>query len=211
MFKKKQNRQLRPKGIEVRDKVSLTIKQWSRVDARVEEAGDEQLVLGLFREPDRPLSSLGGEASGTLEYATQHGAYSLDVSVRQHGNERDAVEVRFKKDAKPLPRRQFFRVEAAVDVVLSRSTGRQDKTHTLDLSAAGCLLAGPPDLASGESLRIRIDVGKDEPIRVRGRVVRTDSDGHKAIVFDMIEESVRDRLIRYLFERQRRERNVRSQ
>jgi c-di-GMP-binding flagellar brake protein YcgR len=207
--KKGDNQSLRPKGIEERDKVVVKIKDWSRIDARVEEVGTDYAVLGLFREPDRPLANLR-PASGTVEYNTEHGAYSIEVTVQQHNHERDAVRVTFDKGSKPLPRRQFFRVETAIDVVLSRSNGRQDNTYTLDLSAAGCLLAGPPDLAANESIRIRIEIGEGDVIRVRGRVVRTDADGHKAVVFDMIDEAVRDRLIRYLFERQRAERKVRG-
>ena len=55
-----------------------------------------------------------------------------------------------------------------------------------------------------EPIKLDIDVGEDEPpIHARGRVVRETADGHKGVRIEMIEEGDRERLIHFVFERQR--------
>jgi c-di-GMP-binding flagellar brake protein YcgR len=54
-----------------------------------------------------------------------------------------------------------------------------------------------------ERVRVAIDVGEARPVRARGRVVRVTAENHKGVQFDQMTEAELDRLIRYLFARQR--------
>jgi c-di-GMP-binding flagellar brake protein YcgR len=101
-------------------------------------------------------------------------------------------------------------MEVTTGVVLSRTSGAQVETHTLDLSASGLLLPGPPDLRPDERVWVAIDVGEAPPVRARGVVVRVTANNRKGVRFDQIDESARERLIRYLFVRQRLAARVRD-
>ena len=55
-----------------------------------------------------------------------------------------------------------------------------------------------------EPIKVDIDVGEDEvPIHVRGRVIRETGQHNKGVRIELIEEGARDRLIHFLFERER--------
>jgi hypothetical protein len=208
-WKKRKPKVTRPRGVEQGQKVTLKIAGMRQVQARVEDVGNTHVILGLFREPDQPLAMMG-TPDATLETAGRRGTVEVVVSVRQHNDEPDAVRVDFDEGAKTIQRRDFFRMDAVTDVVLSRKNGAQVKTHTLDLSGSGLMLPGPPDLRMGERVWVAIDVGEDTPIRVHGSVVRETDENHKGIRFDMVDEAVRDRLIHFLFERQRIAARVRN-
>ena len=124
--------------------------------------------------------------------------------MRRRGDEPDAVTVEFDQGAETIQRRDFFRLDAMTDVVVTREHRPPVETYTLDLSASGLLLPGPPDLSMDDQVWVAIDVEEDPPVRARGRVVRVTDEDHKGVRFDLIDEAERDRLIRYLFERQRR-------
>lgn len=203
-WKKQQPGVKRPKGIDPGGKVKLAIADLPSVDARVEDVGETHAILGLAREPDRPLTEIG-PAEATLEAVTSRGEIRVVAHVSQHNGERDAVRVDFDREAEVIQRRDFFRLELMTDVVLNRESGALVEAKTLDISASGLRLAGPLDLREGERLWVAIDVeDEDAPVRAHGHVLRVTDRGQVVVNFDLIEEAARDRLIRFLFTRQRR-------
>jgi hypothetical protein len=92
-------------------------------------------------------------------------------------------------------RRRLTRAPIARPVVVRRDLGEQ-RTFALDVSPGGILLAGPADLAVGEVLDVRVDLG--EPVGGRGRVVRETANGCKGIAFEDLGQDDRDRLERYV-------------
>ena len=79
--------------------------------------------------------------------------------------------------------------------------------ESLDLSGSGARLHNPEDsdhLAVGRMVWVEISISDgNEPIQARGTVLRELEDGTKGVHFDYIPEHHRDRLVRFLFERQR--------
>ncbi|MEA2443158.1 MAG: hypothetical protein QOJ12_450 [Thermoleophilales bacterium] len=201
-FKKQAPTVTRPPGIQNRGTVTLRIAGMRSVEARVEEVGDTYAILGMFREPEQPLAHLGAVA-GTVDTVGKRGRIRVAATVHQHNDELDAVRVEFAANPKTIRRRNVFRMETMTGVVVSRESGAQVDTHTLDLSEAGLRLPGPPDLKVGEVVWVAVDVDEDPPVRARARVVRETDEGHKALQFDEIDGASRDRLVRYLFARQR--------
>jgi c-di-GMP-binding flagellar brake protein YcgR len=60
-------------------------------------------------------------------------------------------------------------------------------------------------------VKVDIDVGNDDPpIHARGRVVRVTAENHKGVRIEMIEEGDRERLIHFVFERQRSQPRVKD-
>jgi c-di-GMP-binding flagellar brake protein YcgR len=132
-------------------------------------------------------------------------------TLRQQGREVDAARLDFDQGPEVIQRRQFVRIETSTTVTLTRADGTKEKTFTLNLSGAGLLLGGPADLAMDDAVKVDIDVGEGEvPIHARGRVVRETSEGHKGVRIEMIEEGDRERLIHFVFERQRSQPRVKT-
>jgi hypothetical protein len=179
----------------------LTTPVGDHVPVRVIERGERTLMLvvllaaneGLDPEPIEPL---------VLEYTSAHGL------VRLRGDavleERDLL--RFTAAAPPevVQRREFVRVEGAQRVVLDRAgDGGAVKTHAIDVSGGGMLLSAADGLEVDARIRFRLELDGELPIEGRARVVRADSGEQRAVVFEQIAESDRQRLIRFVFDRQR--------
>jgi hypothetical protein len=173
------------------------------IEARVEQLDERYAIVGLFRPPEPSLAEIG-EIEGVIEATSARGLARLVGTMRQHENQPDAVKLTFDQGPEVIQRRQFVRIETTTTVTLTREDGSKIRTHTLNLSGAGLLLGGPDDLEMDETLKVDIDVGEGEvPIHARGRVVRETREHHKGVRIEMIEEGDRERLIHFVFERQR--------
>jgi hypothetical protein len=193
----------RIRGIEEGQHVMLRIGDLEPVDARVEMIDETHAIIGLFKAPEPSLAEIG-EIEGVIEATSARGLARLVGTMRQHRNELDAVRLTFDQGPEVIQRRQFVRIETTTPVTVTREDGSRAKTHSLNLSGAGLLIGGPADLRMDEPVKVDIEVGRGEvPIHARGRVVRETSEGHKGVRIEMIEEGDRERLIHFVFERQR--------
>ena len=81
------------------------------------------------------------------------------------------------------------------------------QSFTVDVSGGGLLLAGPDTLAIGDELEFSLTITPGvTPVSGRGRVVRVDPQGRRAVEFESISDLDRRRLVRFIFECQRTER-----
>ena len=200
----------RIRGIEEGQRVTLMIGDLPGMDARIEELSDGHAIVGLFKDPAPPLRDIG-QIQGIIEAAGPRGLTRLVGTLEQHGQETDAARIDFDQGAEVIQRRQFVRIETTTTVMLTRADGSRQKTFTVNLSGAGLLLGGPPDLQADELIKVDIDVGEDAaPIHARGRVVRETRERHKGVRIEMIEEGDRERLIHFVFERLRTEQRLKA-
>jgi hypothetical protein len=200
----------RIRGIEEGQHVSLLIGDLPPLDARIEEIADDHAIVGLFKPPEPPLEDIG-PIQGIIEATGPRGLTRLVGTLRQSGREVDAARLDFDQGPEVIQRRQFVRIETTTTVTLTREDGSAHKTFTLNLSGAGMLLGGPDDLEMDEMVKVDIDVGgEDPPIHARGRVVRQTAENHKGVRIEMIEEGDRERLIHFVFERQRSQPRVKG-
>jgi hypothetical protein len=200
----------RVRGIEQGQHVKLLIGDLPAMDARIEDIADDHAIVGLFKEPEPPLEDIG-PIQGIIEAAGPRGLTRLVGTLRQKGSEVDAARLEFDQGPEVIQRRQFVRIETTTNVVLTREDGTKEKTYTLNLSGAGLLLGGPADLQMDELVKVDIEVGEEEPsVHARGRVVRETREGNKGVRIEMIEEGDRERLIHFVFERQRSQPRVKS-
>ncbi|HEY1520566.1 MAG TPA: PilZ domain-containing protein [Solirubrobacteraceae bacterium] len=184
----------------------LTTPVGSHIPVRVYERGGDYLMLVLMLDAGDELSQDVVEPL-LLEYVSPRGL------VRFHGQavvrERDLV--RFDVSAAPevTQRRDFVRVATAQKVELAGdhgagAGGTKLDTHAIDISGGGMLLSGADELALGSRVRFSLNLGAGvEPIDGRAQVVRAGDEGKRALVFDQISTSDRQRLIHFVFERQR--------
>jgi len=180
----------------------LTTPVGSRIPVRVYERGGDCLMLVLMLDAGDELSRDVVEPL-LLEYVSPRGL------VRFHGQgvvqERDLV--RFDVSAAPevTQRREFVRVPSAQHVEVSKAHGGEAiGAHAIDISGGGMLVSGADALPLGAHVRFSLNLGAGSvPIEGRAQVVRAGDEGKRALVFDEISKSDRQRLIHFVFERQR--------
>jgi hypothetical protein len=195
------------KGLSEGQHADLVLASGSRMTARVERQDERSIVLGLFREPDVRLPGL----DATLEFIDHRGIHRVRGRLDAHGGESDVVRMTVIGEVEFIQRREYVRVDAhaPVDVTLEdRAEVEPIGTTTVNVSASGVLLAGPSILQIGELISIVLDVGEDEPVRCKCRVVRETQEGFKGAHISEIDENEQERLIRYVFQRQREARKV---
>jgi hypothetical protein len=187
------------------DPVAIVRPSGERIQARVAERdGDELLVVLLFRA-ERPLGE-GSLDELVLEFTTSRGRVRIRGTVALE----DAESLRFRElhSVEMIQQREYVRVQSTRPVlVLTGGSEGTVQTYSVDLSGGGILLAGPSTLKVGEQVRFQLSTVKGSPpITGVGTVVRTDTQGRRAICFDEIAEGEHRRLVRFIFDCQRAER-----
>jgi hypothetical protein len=176
----------------------LTTPVGSQIPVRVFERGGDFLMLVLMLDDGEELGPDAVEPL-VLEYVSPRGV----VRFRGHGTLQERDLVRFEVSAEPevTQRREFVRVPSLQSVVV----GNDDHgAKAIDLSGGGMLLSGAEDLEPDSVVRFSLSLGAGtHEIEGRARVVRADDEGRRALVFEQISRSDRQRLIHFVFERQR--------
>jgi len=183
----------------------LTTPVGSHIPVRVYERSGDYLMLVLMLDAGDELSHDVVEPL-LLEYVSPRGL------VRFHGQaviqERDLV--RFDVSAAPevTQRREFVRVPAVQKVEVAKAQGGAGgdsiNAHAIDVSGGGMLVSGADSLPLGAHVRFSLHLGPGvTPIEGNAQVVRAADEGKRALVFDQISRADRQRLIHFVFERQR--------
>ncbi len=180
----------------------LTTPVGSHIPVRVFERGGDMLMLVLMLDDGEEFSEDALEPL-VLEYVSARGVVRFEgQAVLQ---ERDLV--RFEVSAAPevTQRREFVRVPALQDVVLGEDpASARIAGKAIDLSGGGMLLSGAGGLELESVVRFSLALGTGAvEIEGRARVVRADEEGRRALVFEQISQADRQRLIHFVFERQR--------
>jgi hypothetical protein len=187
------------------DAVILVRPSGERVQARVAERQGEDLLVALMFRPERPLGShdLGGML---LEFTNPRGRVRLSGTITLE--DRELVRFSEVNSVEQIQQREYVRVQSTRPVVVITG-GSQGTVQTcsVELSGGGRLRAGPSTLRVGEQVQFRLTTAPGgPPVTGLGTVVRTDSQGRRAICFDEIGEGDHRRLVRFIFECQRTER-----
>jgi PilZ domain len=184
----------------------LTTPVGDHIPVRVYERSRDYLMLVLMLDAGDELSQDVVEPL-LLEYVSPRGLVRFQgQAVLQ---ERDLV--RFDVSAAPevTQRREFVRVPAVqkVEVAKAQGTGAGADSidaHAIDVSGGGMLVSGADSLPLGAHVRFSLHLGPGvTPIEGNAQVVRAADEGKRALVFDQISRADRQRLIHFVFERQR--------
>lgn len=180
----------------------LTTPLGSRIPVRVFERGGDFLMLVLMLDDGEELSDEALEPL-VLEYVSARGVVRFEgQAVLQ---ERDLVRFEVSSSPEVMQRREFVRVPAVQSVVLGDDIGGATLDgKAIDLSGGGMLLSGSDRLELDSVVRFRLSLGAGtRDIEGRARVVRADDEGRRGLVFEQIDADDRQRLIHFVFERQR--------
>ncbi|HEY3829838.1 MAG TPA: PilZ domain-containing protein [Solirubrobacteraceae bacterium] len=187
------------------DVVTIVRPSGERVQARVAEGDGQSLLVALMFRTERPFES--GRLDGlVLEFTSRRGRIRLQGAVTLE--DRELLRFRELHSLEVIQEREYVRVAATRPVAVTAPSNRSSiQTFSVDLSGGGMLLAGPGTLKIGEQIQFRLTTAQGgPPITGTGTVVRTDSQGRRAVCFDEIGEGDHRRLVRYIFECQRAER-----
>jgi hypothetical protein len=193
----------------LRQDVVLALPNLERYGARVTRVTADEVVLVLMLDARDPLH-LGDVAPMTIEYAGPRGLVSLEGrgTVATY----DLVRFQLEGAVDVVQRRDFVRVQVVRPLSLALvgadgGLGRWIESLTVNLSGNGLLAAAWPGsdrVAIGDELCFRVEVGGGEAaIEGRGRVTRAADDGAWAISIEELTRDARQRLIRFIFERER--------
>lgn len=187
------------------DAVILVRPSGERVQARVAERNGGDLLVALMFRAERPLAD-GHLNELQLEFTSPQGRIRLQGEVTLE--DRELVRFSEVRSVEQIQEREYVRVQSTRPVlVITGSSQSTIQTFSVDISGGGMLLAGPSTLKIGEQIQFRLTTTQGAaPIAGVGTVVRTDSQGRRAICFDEIGEGEHRRLVRFIFECQRAER-----
>jgi hypothetical protein len=180
----------------------LTTPVGSHIPVRVFERGGDFLMLVLMLDDGEELGQDALEPL-VLEYVSARGVVRFEgQAVLQ---ERDLVRFEVSTAPEVTQRREFVRVPAVQNVMLDDDLGAVSVDgKALDLSGGGMLLSGADRLELDSVVRFRLSLGIGvRDIEGQARVVRADGEGRRALVFEQISQDERQRLIHFVFERQR--------
>jgi PilZ domain len=177
----------------------VTTPEGEEVPVKVFERGEELIVVLMAF----PAGELNREPL-LLEYSSDRGLVRFEGRAKVEAH--DTISFPLYETPEVVQRREFVRVDAAQPVVLiSEEDDSVLGGHAIEVSGGGMLLSGPEALALNVTVRFTLNLGDGmDPIKGRGRIVRVESSGRRALMYDEISQGDRQRLIHFVFERQRR-------
>jgi hypothetical protein len=163
----------------------------------------EDILLAILGEVgtffDNPLEGLA------LESAAESGV----IRTEGTGQRVDDMLVRFfvADTADVVQRRQFVRVVAPQRVVIEDAESEELLADTIavNISGGGALLKVKKPIENEKHVHFELFLDEEEPpVTGQARVIRATQESQQAIVFEAISRVDRERLIHFIFERQRR-------
>jgi hypothetical protein len=151
----------------------------------------------------RPLHTLDG-VIGTqvvIDVATQRGLLHCDARVAGiRGG--DVLDLEVAGDGAVIQRRSYARVDAVLEVTVEPGM----PAVAVNISGSGAVLSRLDGLKPGEPVELSLKLNPyAPPILIGGRVVRECDERLCAVHFERVAEADRERIVQFVFERQRME------
>lgn len=187
----------------------VVLPQVGELDARVALQPGGRATALLLAHPSRSLQDTVGERV-TLDIPTPRGLLHCDahvVDVPSH----EIVELDLDAEPELIQRRDNVRVEAFVPIFIEsvEPDGPTFDTRTLDIGGGGALVAHLGSLEVGTTARVTLLYADDAaPVTAQAAVVRDAGENRRGLRFDTISARERDRLVKYVFERERHARHL---
>jgi PilZ domain len=190
---------------EEKDVVTISVPELEELVAVVEEAMDDALLVELVKAGAEPLPQVGPSRDVVIRHETPLGIFEARGSVTPRAPGGRKLEFQPDDDPSLIQRREHARVEADLAVTLVKASDAKRLTaRTVNVSGGGVMVRGASEIEVGDRVRVVLwldDGGR--PLETPARVVRDIQPAAYGLLFDLIDEPARERLIRYVFERQR--------
>jgi hypothetical protein len=197
---------------EEKDVVTVSVPELEELVAVVEEAMDDALLVELVKAGAEPLPQVGPAEGVVLRHETPLGIFEARGSVTPRAPGGRRLEFQPDDDPSVIQRRDHARVQADLPVTVIRESeeGERITARTVNVSGGGVMVRGVAEVEVGERVSVVLwldDEGK-RPLETPARVVRDIEPGVVGLLFDLIDEPARERLIHYVFEREREHRRL---
>jgi c-di-GMP-binding flagellar brake protein YcgR len=180
------------------------------IDARVKDADASSFLLRLdMGEAGDPVALLA-DAAVSIEFTNQRGVCRIPGTAEPAAGG-SALRVDATGIVELIQRRDYVRVEAFVPVSYQPDgpDGWTATANTLDVSGGGFQLAEAEGLRLGDMRRFTLDLGEGEdPVPAVAAAVREAGDRAFGMQFVEILERDRQRLVRWVFARERLARQI---
>jgi PilZ domain-containing protein len=181
------------------------------INARVSDVSADATCLSFAENAADPVNVLAG-GHVAIQYTNRRGVCRID-GVAHRGTDPGVLRVDHKGKVELIQRREFVRVDAMVRVTYQPigANGWTAETTTINVSGGGFMVSGREALLIDEVMDFTVDLDGDTPeagpLEITGRVVR-ETDGGLGVLIERIDEQERERLIRWVFARERLGRQI---
>jgi c-di-GMP-binding flagellar brake protein YcgR len=201
------------------------------VDVLVDDGNKQQIYRSRVEGLDKQSITLANPIKDSVLVPLREGLvvnitflddtaiYSFDsVIISRHSGNLPTITVKYPNPTavKRTQRRNFVRFDTKLKISFNLIKDYiTDYTQTftgetIDVSGGGLMMATDTDVPKEELVDVQLELGSDNVVSAVGRVVRlTDRNDQSnpryllGLVFDVIEEKDRDKIIRFIFEKQR--------
>lgn len=189
--------------------VQLELDRHGSWTARVEAVMPDRVAVS-------PLAQIPGDATALPGRPIRLASPSPRGVVRVEGvivaaDRSGLLEVELTADIEVDQRRDHVRIAARIPGLVAPRGGEHPALHTftLDVSGGGVLLAGGGPVAEvGTPVLVTVKLPDRDPLRTEGVIARRTEAGSIGLEFAGIDETERELLVRWIFERQRLERQA---
>ena len=163
-----------------------------------------QLLHNVFGAPPRPVRE------SIEDQIIERAAVPLSLLDEEHAEQlaEEPAHLHYVRDHLPGSKRRGVRVQLIRPVAIVPESFKLGWLNgaTRNVSVGGILVSGAEQLRAGDGLRLRFELDHvDDVIDIKGRVVRDDDPwGLRGVRIESSGERERERLIRYIYESQRR-------
>lgn len=175
------------------------------IPGRVAECDAKGMVLSFHENEENPVSILAG-GNVAVQYTNRRGICRIDGAAHRT-NGIAVLRVEHTGKVQLIQRREFVRVDAIVPVSYKPIgvTGWTAETTTTNVSGGGFMISGREGLRIDQVMEFTLGLDGDReagPLDVVGQV-RRETPGGLGIEITQIDERERERLIRWVFARER--------
>jgi hypothetical protein len=196
-------------GPRVGEAVHVIAPSGAAIGALVKDAGTASFLLRLDDSESDPRGLLA-DATVSLEFTNMRGVCRILGTAETAAGDA-ALRVNATGEVELIQRRDYVRVEAFVPVTYQPAgpDGWTATANTLDVSGGGFRIADAEGLRLGDMLRFRLELGEGEqPVQAVAQAVREAGDDAFGMRFVEILERDRQRLVRWVFARERLARQI---
>jgi c-di-GMP-binding flagellar brake protein YcgR len=197
------------KGPAIGESVYVVTASGATLPARVRDSDPSVLLLGVNTGGADPMTMLAG-SDVSVEFTNHRGVCRIKGTAHS-GSDSSGLRVESTGVVELIQRRDFVRVDAHVPVVYQPlgPEGWTVTAYTLEVSGGGFRMAQAEALRLGDMMSFTLELGEGaEPLTAVAEAVREAGPGEFGLRFVEILERERQRLVRWVFERERLARQI---
>lgn len=208
--------------LKINQRVQIEVKEGpfaGKYYSRIEDVRERDLIIGAPIYKGEVIN-LRPETLITVIVTGENALYQFESKVlTTEISPLPLLVITKPKDMQKVQRRSFFRIKVSIPVeyrplqdILENSNEEFKLAETVDLSGGGALLLLSEEFPKETILELRLHLKENTVVPAVGRVVlikdekRRDKKKMLAVEFIVIEERERDKIIKFVFEKQREER-----